>query len=243
MKENKFTLIELLVVIAIISILASMLLPALKNARETAQVASCLSKQKQLGLAFQMYANDYNGFWPNERSGGLSHLKRDATISNNNWYAFSFLRNLDYINNVSLYFCSVDGFEKQDYPYRLKESDVAKYPALVPFRAVDFIYIGPYYFFANYTDGLNGAVGPLGPAALSYSNNIAAKPHRDVLIVDKSSTPITTGASIPIGRTPYSNHSRNANHIFNDGHGETVNFSDMRHRYHSGNQYYMKFER
>lgn len=59
---KRFTLIELLVVIAIIAILAAMLMPALERARESARTASCISDFKQIGLAHQMYANDFQGW-------------------------------------------------------------------------------------------------------------------------------------------------------------------------------------
>ncbi len=74
--KSGFTLIELLVVIAIIAILAAILFPVFAQAREKARAITCISNEKQIGLATMQYTQDndetmpYNGAWTPNAGGG-----------------------------------------------------------------------------------------------------------------------------------------------------------------------------
>lgn len=68
-----FSLIELLVVISIIAILASLMLPALKSARETGKRIACSGNLKQYGLIHHNYTSDYDGWYVHAKSSYNSH--------------------------------------------------------------------------------------------------------------------------------------------------------------------------
>ena len=91
-RPTGFTLIELLVVIAIIAILAALLLPVLSKARGRAEGISCLNNTRQLTQAWQIYADDFNGFLP----------------YNLGMLGSSFRTNLNWVNNVMTWDLSPD---------------------------------------------------------------------------------------------------------------------------------------
>jgi prepilin-type N-terminal cleavage/methylation domain-containing protein/prepilin-type processing-associated H-X9-DG protein len=90
-RRTAFTLIELLVVMAIISLLISILLPALSGARRQGQATVCLSNIKQTSLALFLYSLDNNGIIPGTYWQGTQNL---------DW---SGRDNTNYLNNPQLY--------------------------------------------------------------------------------------------------------------------------------------------
>ncbi|MBC8137266.1 MAG: DUF1559 domain-containing protein [Fibrella sp.] len=85
--RRAFTLIELLVVIAIIAILAAILFPVFAQAREKARQSTCLSNEKQLGLAILGYVQDYDETFPPANVPSPPSALAGTTNPRLHWYA------------------------------------------------------------------------------------------------------------------------------------------------------------
>lgn len=89
-----FTLIELLIVIAIIAILAAILFPVFAQARAKARQTSCLSNQKQIGLAVMQYVQDYDETYP---TCNQTYRANDNTMGRSSWmrHIYTYTKSID----------------------------------------------------------------------------------------------------------------------------------------------------
>ena len=114
--RGAFTLVELLVVIGIIALLVSILLPALNKAREDAKRVRCLSNQRQLVMAWQMYASDNKGHFAGSNTPTFSAAGPDGK----GWWAWAAAGNsLD---------CLYQGKALWPYPQELRRVQVPQRP-------------------------------------------------------------------------------------------------------------------
>ena len=109
-KKSGFTLIELLVVIAIIAILAAILFPVFAQARAQARKTTCISNNKQLGLAIMMYVQDYDELLP------MAMVKTIPPKGDNFLFQVASWQNLvqPYVKNWGLFICPDDNLKNAD---------------------------------------------------------------------------------------------------------------------------------
>jgi len=211
-----FTLIELLVVIAIIAILAAILFPVFAKVREKARQTTCASNEKQIGLGFAQYTQDYDEKYP--------PLVQGVTV-----YQFPFLVT-PYIKSRGVFMCPDDS--------GLNHSDVAPYDresyAMNSALMDGDQYTGGSISNNNYPAELcliaENYLDPVAGQCFGYQGaNSPSTFHAGYtkLWYSGSATPVTNDP-VPTGNdfaTPIARHNGGANICYTDSHVKFVLFN------------------
>ncbi|MFG0249440.1 MAG: type II secretion system protein [Phycisphaeraceae bacterium JB051] len=203
-RTTGFTLIELLVVISIISLLISILLPALGAARKRSNQIKCASNVKQIGNSIAMYAMDFDDWIP----------LADTDVGNTRWWVV--LPRLGYMSSPAAFVCP-DGqnnltrtFDDVDYPTSYGINTAVADISSTPGTSASYI---KQRQFRDFDSTIKGPVQI--PIVLDVRDN-------DFLIHPHSSTSNSPDhATSPPGRIN-SRHIGTANTLFADMHVKSI---------------------
>jgi prepilin-type N-terminal cleavage/methylation domain-containing protein len=204
--RRAFTLIELIVVIAIIAILAAILFPVFAQAREKARTANCLSNLRQIGIASNLYLQDYDERFP---------------FAGRDWQPASFVDVWNglgpYIKNREMFLCRSDGTPAWNVQWVRQYAKPVEKQLLFP---SSYSYL--YAFYHNFTgDQKAGPAQSMPLAAVAY-------PAQKAIFICFASGPGGLGYSQTLPNVGGRMHNPNAETLcFVDGHVKLVPLTQL----------------
>ena len=216
-KHHPFTLIELLVVIAIIALLAAMLLPSLRTAKETGKRISCLSNVKQLYIPAASYVQDYGVYpgyymYPQEDAYWYSYLGQAMGLKINNGGT---LAGAGYYipfsgDTPSKLFLCPNGNKPERWSYFYQQSHYR-------------VMYTPYqYSYTQYSGVMVGLKNLRHPSTKIYLMD--SGPHCSIPGSGMHGVPTASVSEDPwvINEWMYGRHQNMSNGLFYDGHSESI---------------------
>ena len=196
-----YTLIEILVVVAIVFILMAVIMPAVNTVQKKGLQATCMSNMKQIGSALDLYAMDYDYYYPKIRNNTATNYRWDVFLARNG-YVTGVNENITAGNAPgNLFIC----------PLHLK---MAKREGSSVIRS--------YGMNARIRE-LGGTLSELVANDINVKKIWAEKPYSDVLLIAESQNDQETISDVSFfANVVWTRHGERSNYLFADGHVECL---------------------
>lgn len=206
-RHDAFTMTELVVLVPVTALVGALLLASLGDAQQKLKAAACLNNMRQWGLALNLYANDYNDYWPYEGAQGSSIC---AGSNSKAWYNVV----PPYLHQPTL--CQLYSATPPNPPTPFTKGIWTCPSVTNTSLSPGSLSVQNPYFMYNF----NNRMDPNGPD--QYKRSQLISPTNTIVFAEGNEDPFpsTNGQYCP------QRHFGGGNFVFGDGHADYIKFQD-----------------